>query len=515
MSRTFNSIEAGVLTALGQDGSGGPVEIRALAERLGADQSPVAGAVASLEQDGLVAVTESAADSLRAGSRAEGWGPAGAPERRVARALAAAGGSAGIRELPDASGLDAREIGQSLRWLAARVWAVNEKGTLRLADGWPTGGDEPALDPDERLVAHLLEHGEAGREELAAAGFAVEEALQLLSKRSGVLDVRSKRRRFVSLTGAGRSAARGGIEARPEVNELTGELLVSGRWRDVTFRRYDVSLPASRPAAGREHPFRRILEATRRAYLDLGFEETASPFVESGFWDFDALFQPQDHPARDMQDTFYVARPGRADLPAADLVERVRRTHEDGGETGSTGWRYAWDRELAGRTVLRTHTTSATIRELARDPSSPRRVFCVGPVFRRETIDYKHLPVFHQVDGIVVDESASFASLLTLLATFYRKMGFEKIQFRPAFFPYTEPSVEVFVWMESRSDWVEMGGAGVFRAEVTEPLGCSVPVLAWGLGLERLAMFRFELGDIRDLYLASLGWLERVPACRS
>jgi phenylalanyl-tRNA synthetase alpha chain len=165
--------------------------------------------------------------------------------------------------------------------------------------------------------------------------------------------------------------------------------------------------------------------------------------------------------------------------------------------------------------VLRTHTTAATVRALHADPNPPRRVFSVGPVFRRETIDYKHLPVFHQVDGIVIDANASFAMLLTLLTTFYRKMGFPRIQFRPAFFPYTEPSVEVFVYLESRQDWVEMGGAGVFRPEVTEPLGCTVPVLAWGLGLERVAMFRFGLSDIREIYLAHLDWLKETPLCRS
>ncbi len=163
--------------------------------------------------------------------------------------------------------------------------------------------------------------------------------------------------------------------------------------------------------------------------------------------------------------------PEQATLPDPALVDRVRRTHEDGGDTGSIGWRTRWNPALAERCVLRTHTTAATARALYADPKPPRRIFSVGPVFRRETIDYKHLPVFHQVDGIVIDANASFAMLLTLLTTFYRKMGFPRIQFRPAFFPYTEPSVEVFVCLESRQDWVEMGGAGVFRPEVTEPLG--------------------------------------------
>jgi phenylalanyl-tRNA synthetase alpha chain len=215
-----------------------------------------------------------------------------------------------------------------------------------------------------------------------------------------------------------------------------------------------------------------------------------------------------------MQDTFYVERPGPARLPTDEVVARVKSVHEDGGDTGSVGWRYEWSLERARQPVLRTHCTAATIRALAEDPRPPRKVFCVGPVFRRETISYKHLPVFHQVDGIIIDESGSFASLLGTLAAFYRKMGFERFQFRPAFFPYTEPSVEIYVWHEAKGTWVEMGGSGVFRPEVTEPLGCRVPVLAWGLGIERLALFRYGLEKIGDLYGGDLAWLEEAPLCR-
>jgi len=118
------------------------------------------------------------------------------------------------------------------------------------------------------------------------------------------------------------------------------------------------------------------------------------------------------------------------------------------------------------------------------------------------------------VDGIIIDESASFSSLLGTLQAFYARMGFDKLDFRPAFFPYTEPSVEVYIWYEPKKDWVEMGGAGVFRLEVTEPLGCTTPVLAWGLGLDRLAMLSNGMEDIRDLYLVDLEWLKGVPQCR-
>ena len=120
-----------------------------------------------------------------------------------------------------------------------------------------------------------------------------------------------------------------------------------------------------------------------------------------------------------------------------------------------------------------------------------------------------------QVDGIIVDKRASLATLLGTLAAFYKKMGFPKIRFRPSFFPYTEPSAEVYLWLEHRDEWVEMGGSGIFRPEVTLPLGCRDRVLAWGLGLERLAMMIHNLKSIGDLYFATMPWLREAPLCRS
>ncbi|UCF66137.1 MAG: phenylalanine--tRNA ligase subunit alpha, partial [Acidobacteriota bacterium] len=450
MTRGFHELEARVLERLA--GVETAIEVPELARRLGIDQSPVAGALTVLAEQGLAELDERSEDEHRLGPKGSAWAESGFPERRVARALVQLGGRASLRDLPERSGLDRREIGESLKWLTQRGWAVKQGADLSLTATF--ADPEPELAADEQVVCWLAEHGPASHARLLEAGQPIERARALLSKRADVIDTRGRRRRFARLTAAGREAVRAGLEVRRDFNELTTELLVSGRWRDVEFRPYDITLPGRRPAAGKRHPFGRILDETRRVFLDMGFEETASPWVESAFWDFDALFQPQDHPARDMQDTFYVAQPARCALPDPETVERVRRTHEDGGETGSLGWRYRWDARMAERCVLRTHTTAATIRSLAADPRPPRKVFCIGPVFRRETIDYKHLPVFHQVDGIVIDEQASFSALLTLLLTFYRKIGFERVQFRPAFFPYTEPSVEAFVWMDSRQDWV-------------------------------------------------------------
>jgi phenylalanyl-tRNA synthetase alpha chain len=489
----------------------GPLGVETLAEQLGLDQSQVMAAGTPLVDEGLAGVSERTYDEYRLEELGERYAREGLPERAILRALHEHGGSVTIKELPELTGLEAKTVGQSLRFLTAKQWAQKEGPGLTLAEAGRAALEAEA--PDERLLGALAERGTCTAAQLNTSGVDLSQAEALLKGRKGLVRVKQRTRRSFQITEAGREMA-SQATVRREVNQLTSDMLADGSWQDVDFRPYDLSAETEPVYPGKVHPFRRVLEQTRRVFLELGFTEIVSPFVESSFWDFDALFQPQDHPARDMQDTFYVGRPARCALPDPKRVQAVRRTHEDGGDTGSLGWGYQWDAELAARPVLRTHTTATTIRALAEDPRPPRKVFCVGKVFRRETVDYKHLPVFYQVDGIIVDEQASFASLLGTLEAFYRKMGFDRFQFRPAFFPYTEPSVEVFVYLEQKRDWVEMGGAGVFRPEVTEPLGCKVPVLAWGLGLERLAMFRYNLDDIRQIYVADLDWLKEAELCR-
>jgi phenylalanyl-tRNA synthetase alpha chain len=338
-----------------------------------------------------------------------------------------------------------------------------------------------------------------------------ERARKLLTNRPQVAKVKKRTERTVWLTAAGKVATAKRILER---NTLTPDDLESGAWREIKLRPYDVTLAARDVYPAKIHPLRKIIEQTRRAFLEMGFAEVVSPMIESAFWNFDALYQPQDHPARDMQDTFYMRDPAEAPLPDDKIVEPVRRTHENGWTTKSEGWGYKWSPEVSRQVVLRTHTTAATIRALAANPNPPGKFFCVGWTYRNETISFKHLPVFHQVDGIIVDEEANLASLMGTLQEFYSKMGFGRVKFKPAFYPYTEPSVDVVVYMESRKKWLEMGGAGIFRPEVTLPLGCNYPVLAWGLGIERLAMLRFGLSDIRDLYGTNLDALQQVPLCR-
>jgi len=509
-SQYVTEVDYQVLTALATQTDA--ISIQTLAEQTQLDQSQVSAVCVTRAEQGEIVIDEHIAIELKLGKKGQALGDNPLPERQIIAALASNGGQAEIDEFPRLSGLAAKEVGQALRWLQAKNWANKQGKTLVLL---PEG--QAALNQiyaDEQLVKALATLGTLSQTEAETQGIDVTTALQLLAGRSGMVDTVARKIRFVRLTAQGQAQVASGLTVRQQVNQLTPDMLRNGEWRNVDLRPYDVTLPAEPVYPGKDHPLVSTFEEIRTVFLELGFEETDSPFVESSFWDFDVLFQPQDHPARDMQDTFYVSRPDDCQLPADELLETVGETHRNGGQTGSVGWRYAWNRDLASKPVLRTHTTAASVRALAENPRAPRKVFCVGSVFRRETIDYKHLPVFHQVEGIIVDEHASFANLLGILDVFYRKMGFERFEFRPAFFPYTEPSVEIFVWSEKKNDWVEMGGAGMFRPEVTEPLGCSTPVLAWGLGIERLAMFRYDLANIAELYRARLAWLKEKPLCQ-
>jgi len=288
------------------------------------------------------------------------------------------------------------------------------------------------------------------------------------------------------------------LERNTKITHLTPELIQTELWKDAEFKEYNIKALGKKKHPGKKHILTYYIDKIRRIFLDMGFEEHTGPYVESSFWAFDALYTAQDHPVREMQDTFFLSKPKEMKLPDKKIVKRVKRMHEK-GDKESKGWRYKWKEEEAKKPVLRTHTTAVTIKAL-REVEPPAKIFSIGKAFRNETIDYSHLPEFNQVEGIVASEEVNFRNLLGYLKEFYKKMGFEKIRFRPGYFPYTEMSVEPEVYYEPKDEWLEMGGAGIFRPEVTKPMGIDVPVLAWGLGLERIPMLDPEIKDIRDFY---------------
>jgi len=266
---------------------------------------------------------------------------------------------------------------------------------------------------------------------------------------------------------------------------------------------------------GRRHPVRDFIREVREAYVSMGFTELQGNSVQPAFWNFDALFIPQDHPGREMQDTFYLKGQADRKLDRTGLVDTVARTHENGWKTGSVGWSYKWSIEEARRLVLRTHNTVLTVRALSESKEREARVFAVSKIYRNENLDYKHLAEFHQMDGIIVGKGLNVRHLMGFLREFYKKLGLRDVKLWPTYFPYTEPSLEVTAYSEKAKDWIELGGSGVFRPEVTWPLGVRVPVLAWGPGIERLMLIRYGLEDLRQLYDSDLGWYRRRPEIAS
>jgi len=324
--------------------------------------------------------------------------------------------------------------------------------------------------------------------------------------RRGVLRRTETRVTSVTITEAGREAALASVESGL-ADRLTPEMLASGEWRTKTLRPLDVEAKAPLFHPGRRHPVRDFIREIREVYISMGFIELHGNSVYPAFWNFDALFIPQDHPGREMQDTFYLAGLSDSTLARTGVVANVASTHENGWRTGSRGWGYHWRLEEARRLVLRTHNTVLTVKALSQSKEKETRVFAVSKVYRNENLDYKHLAEFHHMDGIMVGEGLNVRHLMGFLKEFYKKLGMKNVRLWPTYFPYTEPSIEVVAYSEATKSWIELSGSGVFRPEVTFPLGVRVPVLAWGPGVERLMLMRYGLDDMRALYGSDLSWL--------
>jgi len=476
MELTVN--EKRLLAVLGQHGS---AEASVLADELSTDAAAVVQWAHLAAGRGLVRVNREVQEEYRLTEEGEVYARDGLPERQVVESI---DGEIPMREL-SRHPLAKVAIG----WMRKNNWIVIDHGIARKAAAIPESPDEIAL------------------KKIAAGSVDLDDCGELKSR--GLVTVHEQVRWIIEITPDGRKLIDAGLDLRPEVGTLTREQILSGSWRNEALRRYSLATPPRRIYPGKPHPYRLILDEVRTLLLEMGFSEFSGNIVQSVFWNFDALFQPQDHPAREMQDTFYL------DLtsPLPDGWEKIRDMHEHGGSTSSTGWGGSWDKTKAEGSVLRTHSTALSIQYLAAHPEPPVKAFSLSRVYRRESIDPTHLAEFEQLEGIVMDEGVTFSHLLGFLKEFYHRMGFSDVRFRPAYFPYTEPSVEPDVWVDGLG-WVELGGAGIFREEVTSPFGISHPVLAWGLGISRVAMLRLGLKDLRQLYKSDIDWIRNTPSYR-
>ncbi|MDI3502460.1 MAG: phenylalanyl-tRNA synthetase alpha chain [Archaeoglobi archaeon] len=469
----------------------GESTLKEISKELGKSEAEVMSSLLSLHHREFIELEKEELIYCRLSEEGREYAEKGLPERRVFEFLLSKGGEASLKEIREKFGEKLTSI--ALGWLRKKGWVEFIKGEepkIRALKA-ERGNDEEVL---ERLLKKELRADEVdGR------------TLEELKKR-GLVELEERRIHRVRITEKGRKAKPEDFE---EITRLTPEIILSGEWRRKKIKKYDIHAPVSEIFPAKIHPYRRIIEEMRRIFLSMGFTEIRGEIVQSSFWNFDALFQPQDHPAREMQDTFYLESESELD---ERLVKRVKAMHEHGGEIDSTGWGFPWREELARKNVLRTHTTAITIRYLAENPEPPVKAFCIDRVYRRETVDSTHLPEFDQLEGVVMERGMSLSNLFGVLKTFYNLMGFRNVRFRPGYFPYTEPSVECEVYVDGLG-WIELGGAGIFRKEVTEPLGIKYPVLAWGLGVSRLAMLKLNLKDLRYLYRPDIEWLRRVPIC--
>ena len=302
-----------------------------------------------------------------------------------------------------------------------------------------------------------------------------------------------------------------------EISELTPELIKTGLWREVELKKYDVKKTGKRINPGKKQAYRAFLDEVKEKLTNMGFQEMTGPAVEKEFANCDALYMPQNHPARGIHDLYYIKNPDKGDLEKfGKYVENIKNVHETGKSASSKGWNYSFSKEESKNLVLRSQGTAMSARMLMDDDLEvPGKYFGLGRVYRPDVVDASHLTEFNQLEGIVLAEDLNFRNLLGLLERFAKDIaGTDKVKFRPGYFPFTEPSVECYIYQEEMDEWVEVLGAGIFREEVTKPLGIDVPVLAWGIGIDRLFMIKEGIDDIRKLFSQDLEWLREVETCR-
>ncbi|HZX12249.1 MAG TPA: phenylalanine--tRNA ligase subunit alpha [Candidatus Nanoarchaeia archaeon] len=424
------------------------------------------------------------------------------PERRVINTLSDGGRT--LREVKEKTGLSDTEVNACvglLRRKNAIEVARDKELTIKLTNAGKTLVDKRT--PEEELFSRLI------KEKMAVDALDEGERLgfEELRKR-GLVDVFSEKEISITLTSLGERLTKEKVDV-DVIEVLTPEMMKSGAWEKKSFRAYEVKARVPEIYGGKIHPLQDTMNQIRGIFLEMGFKEMEGPLVETAFWCMDAMWIPQNHPARDVQDTFYL--PYMGTIPES-LTKKVREVHERGGDSGSRGYGYKWDEKIARQLLLRTHTTSTTFRYFGEKKiKPPAKYFYIGRIFRNEAIDATHLPEFHQSEGFIMDKGLTLKDLMGYIREFYQRMGVDKIKFKPTYNPYTEPSMECIGYNKQLGKWVELINSGVFRPEALEPYGINVPVIAWGLGVERLAMMLHQQKDIRNMLGAAgdLSWFRK------
>ncbi len=484
---------------------GGSASVEKLVELCGFTDAAVMRAALVLQEQKLLTIQAITENIIKPTLEGKNYAQKSLPERKLIEAVNSIGGTANLAEAAKHAGLEGQFIQIALGWIIRKKWAnYNSK------DNSLSIPKEESLileGYDETLLKLFLEKEQICLDDLSSE---LKEAAQQLKKRK-LVTIEPKTTRILKITEEGTKVAKQSTNIRPEVTKLTPELIITGKWREISLQKYNIEAPVARTWAGKKHPYLAFLDEVRDKLVQLGFKEMTGTQVETCFFNFDALYQPQDHPAREPTDIYYIKEPQYGDLEKhLQALKQVKETHENGWKTGSTGWGYKYSFDVAKRLILRGHGTCLSARTLENGQfDMPSRHFSIARVYRPEITDKTHLSEFNQVEGIIIDENLTLRDLLGVLGKFALEIaGADKVRFKPDYFPFTEPSVELSAYKEGYG-WIELGGSGIFRPEVTRPLNVKVPVIAWGLGVDRLFMMRSGISDIRMIFSQDLDWLRK------
>ncbi len=486
----------------------GAATVEQLIQTCGIQDTAVMRNALTLQEKNFLTIRAKIQNIIKLTPEGEQYAKDGLPERNLILATAELGGTADLKQAAEKARLRPGFIQIALGWAIRKKWATYtpQNNTLHITESLlhqtviPEGCDET-------LLKYLREKKQESQEDLSPE---LVQATEQLKKRK-LLTIEPKTTRTLQITAEGKKAAVENKVAPQEVTQLTPELIITGKWKNVKLQKYNIEAPVAKAWSGKKHPYLQFLDEVRAKLVQLGFQEMVGTAVETSFFNFDALYVPQDHPAREASDIYYVKDPQCGDISQhAKALEHMKETHENGWKTGSTGWGYKYSLAAAQRLLLRGHGTCLSARTLESGKFEvPSKHFSIARVYRPEITDKTHLSEFNQVEGIVIDKNLNLKDLLGVLGKFAMEIaGADKIRFKPDYFPFTEPSVELSAYKEGYG-WVEFGGSGIFRPEVTLPLGVREPVIAWGLGVDRLFMMRAGIEDIRMIFSQDLSWLRK------
>lgn len=467
---------------------GGKAKSSSLASNLKKPVNSIFPLSSLLTEKGYVKMTEIVKEKFELTKEGRECERLGMPEMRLINLLSSKGGAVQMKELDVA--LSSSEISAALGW-GRRTGAVviEKRGTVPIV---------VLKRPERSELDDMIKRISAGADKSTLTPKEIELATAL--KERGLVTLKETKELIVEMIK--------GVEPSDQVfsNVLTSDIIKSGKWRDIILSRYDVTALPPSLKIGKKHPYIEFLEEVKEILFGMGFEEASGPYVESEFWNFEALFQAQDHPARAIHDSFQIKGVEPCIDAPEEVIKGVKAAHEYGGRTGSRGWGYRWDIGIAKRPILRTQTTAVSVRYLSTHKLPPVKAFCLSKNFRPDVIDSRHMVEFCQLDGIIGDHNMNVRHLLGTLKEFTKQLGFKDIKFTPGYFPFTEPSIEAYA-KHPKLGWIECLGLGLFRPEVLEPLGIKFPVLAWAFGIDRLAMIRLGIDDIRELHTFNLEFL--------